>query len=571
MRVCYLLACIMMLSTSSSAQKVASKYSKDQVVIDQGQRLFELKCAACHNFRQQGIGPSLAGVTATRNFDWLIKFIQNPKELIENGDRQAVSLFNRYKTAMPANQDLGQPEMQALLSYINKFRIIKIEKGVQGPENSAFASPVKDPLPLKIQKSKLSLYLEDVATAPVSDTKVPFARINDMVVLKGKRDRLFIQEMRGRLYELRDTSFITVFDLAKERPEFVSAPGLGSGFGSYAFHPDFYDNGLFYTTHTEKPANNPSDFVYDPSIRVAIQWVVTEWKFDDPGTEIFSGSSRELLRINMPYEMHGMQQICFDPFAKRGSPDYGLLYIALGDGGSTEHGYPQLCNSDSAMRGAILRIDPSGRNSANKKYGIPVVNPFAKMATTKIPGELFARGFRNPNRISWAPDGKMLIADIGQTNIEEINVGVAGGNYGWPSREGTFAMNYRDKMNLVYALPTGSYKYLSPVLQYDHDEGNAISAGFVYTGSIAALKNKYVFADIVNGRVFVADYPTFRQGHQSEIGEFNLYFNGKPGTFVQITGSAKADLRLGVGIGNELYLYSKVDGRIWRVSDCRGE
>ncbi|RYG02366.1 MAG: c-type cytochrome, partial [Chitinophagaceae bacterium] len=540
MRVRFLLACMLFIITSLSAQKSLVKYSTDRVVITEGEKLFQLKCATCHNFRQQGIGPSLSGVTGSRSGEWLVKFIRNSQELVKNGDKQAVAIFYRFKAPMPSNEDLNKSEMNALLSYINTFRGNPKSKAITNAVPDKFNPPVTNPIPLKIRKSKLNLYLEEVATAPATADKAPIARINDMVVLKGGTERLFIQDMRGVLYELKDTNFVNVFDLAKEKPELVSAPGLGSGFGSYTFHPDFYSNGLFYTTHTEKPGRKVADFVYDDSIRVAIQWVVTEWKLDDPNANKFSGTPREILRINMPFEMHGMQQICFDPFAKPGSPDYGLLYIAIGDGGSTENGFPQLCNAPDALRGAVWRIDPKGNNSANKNYGIPGINPFTKDSDSTIPGELFARGFRNPNRIAWAPDGTMLIADIGQTNIEEVNIGVAGGNYGWPSREGTFAINYKGKMNLLYTLPPGRSKYLSPVIQYDHDEGKAISAGFVYTGSIASLKNKYVFGDIVNGRVFVADYLTVRQGHQEMIAELNLYFNGVPGSFIQTTGSAKA-------------------------------
>ena len=218
---------------------------------------------------------------------------------------------------------------------------------------------------------------------------------------------------------------------------------------------------------------------------------------------------------------------------------------------------------------SVLRIDPKGNNSANGNYGIPASNPFVNKSDAAP--EVYARGFRNPNRISWSPDGKMLISDIGLNNIEELNIGVAGGDYGWPAREGSFLLNYKGRMNVVYALPQGKSTYINPAVQYDHDEGNAFSAGFVYTGPITALKNKYVFGDIVRGRVFYVDNKDLVRGRQAVIKEFNLVFNNEPSDFLSITKNAKADLRFGVGAGDALYLYTKTDGKIWVVKDCTGK
>ena len=78
----------------------------------------------------------------------------------------------------------------------------------------------------------------------------------------------------------------------------------------------------------------------------------------------------------------------------------------------------------------------------------------------------------------------MFIADIGEHSVEEVNLGVAGGHYGWPMREGTFARlqladrcyNYRP----LFSLPSRDPQpYLYPFAQYDHDEGKAIGGGFV--------------------------------------------------------------------------------------------
>ena len=79
--------------------------------------------------------------------------------------------------------------------------------------------------------------------------------------------------------------------------------------------------------------------------------------------------------------------------------------------------------------GSLLRIDPAGNNSNNGQYGIPGDNPFASSETAL--NEIYAFGFRNPFRFSFdAATGLLVLADVGQNDIEEVNVIQAGGNYG---------------------------------------------------------------------------------------------------------------------------------------------
>jgi hypothetical protein len=163
----------------------------------------------------------------------------------------------------------------------------------------------------------------------------------------------------------------------------------------------------------------------------------------------------------------------------------------------------------------------------------------------------------------------MIISDIGLNNIEELNLGKPAADYGWPNREGTFLMNYKGKMNKVYALPNDDKGFTYPVAQYDHDEGNAISAGFVYTGSVVKLRGKYIFGDIVHGRLFYVESGDLKQGVQAPIKEFDMEFNGVSSKLTAVTENVKADLRLGIGAHNELYIFTKTDGKIWEVTGCK--
>jgi mono/diheme cytochrome c family protein len=541
-------------------------YATDAPVLAKGQQLFETHCSACHNFKQKGIGPNLAGVTASASPAWLVQFVRNAPGVIKSGDARATRLFAEYNQYMPPFTHLSEPDLQAILAYVHASG-----RRAAPPDNPAHLGvALADPVPDKIPKSGLQVVLEEVTTAPASAEKAPFARLNKMAVLPGKKERVFIEDLRGKLYELEGNGLRVWMDMAAQRPGFVHAPGLATGFGSYAFHPDFARNGRFYTTHTEKPGAVPADFAYADSIKVTLQWVLTEWQVQDPAGAAFAGTGREMLRVNVVSSIHGVQEITFNPAARPGTPDYGLLYVGVGDGGAAENGYTFLCDGPGQPWGSVLRLDPAGRNSRNGRYGIPAANPYAHDGDTATLGEIFCRGFRNPNRISWTPDGKMLITDIGHANAEELNLGVAGADYGWPHREGTFVINPGGKMDYVYALPENdvTFGYTYPVAQYDHDEGNAFSGGFVYAGKrIPTLRGKYLFGDIVNGRLFYVESNDLVPGRQAPIRELDVQTGGRLTTFRELTGSKKTDLRLGTGAGNELYLYTKADGRIYRVKD----
>ena len=113
-------------------------------------------------------------------------------------------------------------------------------------------------------------------------------------------------------------------------------------------------------------------------------------------------------------------------------PD-GYLYTALGDGGST----PNAAQDINSLLGKILRIDVHGDafpGDTARNYAIPADNPFVGAAGAD---EIFALGLRNPWRPSFDRGlGDFYIADVGQTQWEEIDIGQKGANYGWNAFEG---------------------------------------------------------------------------------------------------------------------------------------
>jgi glucose/arabinose dehydrogenase len=355
--------------------------------------------------------------------------------------------------------------------------------------------------------------------------------------------------------------------MATLKPKFIHQPGLATGFGSFAFHPQFEKNGLLYTTHAEPSLSAPADFNYPDSIPTTLQWVLTEWK-TDPAHFPFTGTGREIFRIDMPTSIHGMQEIAFNPLAKPGDKDYGLLYIGIGDGGSTEIGFPLVSTVPQNIWGSIIRIDPQGNNSRNGKYGIPSNNPFSKGDGLKKAGEVYAWGFRNPHRINWSKSGQLFSINIGEHNIEALNMIMPGHFYGWPIREGTFMERFFNDIGKVYPLPANDsiYHVTYPVAQFDHDEGTAISGGFEYTGkAVPQLVGKYVFGDIGTGKLFYVDMKELKLGKQSTIKKWNISVDGVPTTLTKLCGNTRVDLRFAKDKNGELYLLTKEDGKIYKL------
>ena len=211
---------------------------------------------------------------------------------------------------MPSFENLSDSDLNAVIAYIN------IQKVHERPPVAIDTNDIKNPIPDSITTSGLVVSLDSVTQIPASSDQAPLARITKLDYQPNTGD-IFILDLRGKLYKLENGEPKVYMDMAALRPKFINQPGLATGFGSFAFHPEFAKNGLLYTTHTEPPGSAKADFSYADSIPVVLQWVLTEWK-TDPGKFPFSGTGREILRINMPSGIHGMQEITFDRLAKPG-------------------------------------------------------------------------------------------------------------------------------------------------------------------------------------------------------------------------------------------------------------
>lgn len=539
-----------------------NKISNSPETIVKGKALFTQYCSGCHNFKQNGIGPQLSGITIKETQTQLLAFIKNPKSIIESGDVHAQQLYDQFKTLMPSFSGLQDDDLKAVVAYISTY------KNKAGITDTDTANAIENPVPEKIQFSGVVASLQKIIQMPESgdSAKPPLARITKLSV-QPQTGKLFIVDLRGKLYSIENSKAVVYMDMAKVRPHFINEPGLATGFGSFAFHPDFLSNGLLYTTHAEAAGSGKADFALPDSIKPALQWVLTEWKADDPHADVFKGSGRELLRVDMVSGIHGVQEIAFNPLSHKGDSDFGLLYISVGDGGCVENGYPFLAHNKEKIWGTILRIDPLGKNAKNSKYGIPQSNPFAQNndGTAK---EIYAYGFRNPHRFSWSHTGQMIACNIGQTNIEAVDYIFPGHDYGWPIREGSFVLHPNGNLDKIYPLPTNDsfYHITYPIAMFDHDEGKAICGGFEYTGNaIPALKNKFLFGDIYSGRLFYINMDDIKPGKMATVKEWKVSVNGQHESLQKLCGSERVDLHFGKDDKGEIYILTKADGNVYKL------
>lgn len=220
--------------------------------------------------------------------------------------------------------------------------------------------------------------------------------------------------------------------------------------------PDFNKSGLAYLYFTDPEGESR----------------LVEYKGNN--RKLNKSSGRLLLKVNQPEDNHNGGGLRFGPD--------NMLYLGLGDGGGAgdEHGSYGNAQNPDVLLGKILRIDPF----RGKPYAIPPDNPWVGKQGK---AEVWASGLRNPWRFSFDPQGKLWVGDVGQSEIEEINVIEKGGeNLGWRVYEGS---------SLYSADDPRPDQTLKPVHEYKHQDGRCSVVGGVVS------KGRYLFGDTCDGRL----------------------------------------------------------------------
>jgi glucose/arabinose dehydrogenase len=260
--------------------------------------------------------------------------------------------------------------------------------------------------------------------------------------------RMFITEQTGTVRVVKNGALLTDpllslnVDSAGER-----------GLLGVTVDPNFAVNQtvyVYYTTGTSPARNRVSQFTIN-------------------GDRVVPGSEKVLLELgNLPTATrHNGGALHFGADGK--------LYIAVGDAADGQN-----AQSLNNLFGKVLRINRNGT--------IPTDNPFYQ-TTTGDNRAIWAMGLRNPYTMAVQPGtGKIFINDVGQSAWEEINQGVAGGNYGWPTTEG----------------PTSDPRFIEPLFAYQRTTGDP--AGFAITGGAFYNPVNRQFPSEYVGDYFFSDY-----------------------------------------------------------------
>ena len=522
---------------------------------------------------RDGIGPPLGGVTRALTQAELLRHVRDPAAVIASGNLRANALFRRYKVVMPPFGALPEDQIVAVLAHIDR----ETERSKITPFAVDLTPPTGKEVRLipPVEKSPLVIELDDFVQIPLAPNRRPDKGIATLRSSPRKDGAVFISDQMGVIYRVKDRKVAVFLDIRGQFPAFVFEPGIATGLGSFAFHPDFLSNGRFYTTHAEitpsKPAINDAWYeqVDIPDKGTPpLYWILSEWHSDDPTADRFAGTRREVLRLKTPTTAHGCQDIAFAPVTDRNDPDYGLLFIGVGDGGSVNLKMPELAHTPRSLLGTLLRIDPRGKNAPTGGYGIPADNPFTHSSDPLARPEIWAYGFRNPHRMCWDhSDGKRLIlTDVGESNVEEINLIEKGGDYGWNKIEGPARVDVMRDAKVVHPATAAELApYRLPFGAYDHTDGRAISGGFVYTGPIEALRHLYIFGDIVTGRLFFMRMDA--KLADPKVYELNVEREGVATSIAALSHTKRAHLRIGYDEQTgDLFFMTKEDGRVRRVT-----
>ena len=265
--------------------------------------------------------------------------------------------------------------------------------------------------------------------------------------------RLFVCEQTGRLRVIKNGSLLATAFLT------LTVDSNGErGLLGVAFDPNFAANHfvyVYYTATTPAVHNRVSRFTANGDLAV-------------PGSEL------PILDLNnlSSATNHNGGALHFGPDGK--------LFIGVGENANGANS--QTLNN---LLGKILRINSDG--------SIPTDNPFFNTASD-INRVIWAMGLRNPYTFAFQPGtGVMFINDVGENSREEINLGQAGANYGWPTCEGTCSNS----------------AFVNPIFTYAHGNssttGCAIVGGAFYNPTVNQFPSGYLgtyfFADLCSGWV----------------------------------------------------------------------
>ena len=265
-----------------------------------------------------------------------------------------------------------------------------------------------------------------------------------------------------------------------------------------AVDPDFTANHFVYVFYTlrQNGVECPTSGNLYPSNRVS--------RFVLPDSNVIAKSTETVLVDGIPSKAgnHNAGDLNFGKD--------GFLYVSTGDGGCDYSGGGCAGNNDASrdrhvLLGKILRVNRDGVAPASNPFtgtGSAACRLTGRSAPGTICRETFAWGLRNPFRFAFDPNAaatRFYINDVGQDTWEEVDLGIAGADYGWNVREGPCATGSSTNCG---APPAGM---TNPIHSYNHSEGcGSITGGAVVPNGVwpPAYDGDLIFGDFVCGTIF---------------------------------------------------------------------
>jgi glucose/arabinose dehydrogenase len=399
--------------------------------------------------------------------------------------------------------------------------------------------------------------------------------------------RLFVCDQPGQIWIIQNGMRLpTPFLDISSKMVAIGVNYSERGLLGMTFHPGYADAEspgfrkfyLYYSAPNTTATVHPSDPQNHVSVLAEYQVSPTD------SNSALLASERVLLTFGQPQSNHNGGQIEFGPD--------GMLYVASGDGGNfTDNNVGHTGGSASRptnalgnaqdrtnLLGKILRLNPQDPDGAGPQtYTVPSDNPFISDGTLGLKKEIYAYGLRNPWRFSFdtGPGGteRLFCCDVGEVRIEEVNLIVSGGNYGWRYLEGTEMPTFSSGA-LVNPMPHPGGILIPPIAEYAHPgaDGSTLpqlgisgTGGYVYRGvAIPALQGKYVFGDYgaTNGA------PAGRLMGLEETAPGSGVFNLTEA--IPLLGGNPFSLRilcLGQDQAGELYVGTKISGGVMALEN----
>jgi glucose/arabinose dehydrogenase len=341
-------------------------------------------------------------------------------------------------------------------------------------------------------------------------------------------NRIFVAEKVSGKIKVFDSTFSILDTLVQVTGMLTSGE---QGLLSVAFHPDFYNNRLFYVHYVNIAGH----------IQIDRYKMSTNPNRADVATRVTFDTIHHVVNTN-----HNGGEIIFGAD--------GFLYISTGDGGGSNDPNNRSQNNGNRL-GKMLRILPNVNPVGSPPYFTVPSNPYG--------GQIFAKGLRNPFR--WSFDrynGDMYIGDVGQGAREEVNYANAsqigsGVNYGWRCKEGDIA-----------GPGTCMGSFVDPIYVYPiKSNSKSVIGGTVYRGyRYPSMQGYYFCNDYYNdslryliqianqwtlGRKSISGLSTIADLGETETGEILFVSNAIAGKVLRLKSSeSPVNVYSFIGSGN---------------------